>query len=599
MKRIITALILALVMIVGCFPAGVFAANEITLTASFEQRDEGMFLHVSGVTPAKYEQRLFVVAYDPQLTDGLGDLLGPDGKPVENPAEVRPMNAFDDETVLRMVMAEASKDGVYDVSIPIGDDIENGQYMIVQVAGGGYKEVGTSTILYYETPEHLEGVTLKAFNEVSATDLDALLKDKQFLLGMDFDDYYETNKVLIGEMFIEIRDADYAVNPDTMRKINKLDDVSNIIKTAYALIDLKNSPTKNNVANFVESFGYLINYDFTNNDYKLVKDACHGLIAGMFAEDAPSSMTEVASVTEKCVGLAVLNTKNATTVAPTIEKYGVILGIDWTDYEIYCEEYGAYEVSKAFVNKNFTKPTQVLDSLNERIRELEEGDNGSSGSSGGSSGGGGGGGLSGGSSSKKEVFMGSVTAPVTEEKEETGKNTQKFSDMDENHWAYEPVAKLSDKGVVNGFADGSFLPDAYVTREQFVKMLVSAFELDGVYEGSFKDVDKKYWSASYISVAAACGIVMGNADGYFLPAENITRQDAAVMLERICGYKNISLGEAKTPADGSEIASYAYDSVSKLYGAGIITGFEDGSFRPYGKLTRAQAAKLIHVLMNK
>ena len=594
MKRIITALILALVMVVGCFPAGVFAANKFTLTANFEQRDEGTFLRVNGVTPAKYEQRLFVVVYDPQLTDGLDNLLRPNGKPVENPAEVRPMGAFDEETVLRMVMTEATADGVYDVSIPIGDDIENGQYMIVQVAGGGYNEVGASTILYYETPEHLEGITLRDFNEVSATELDALLKDKQFLLGIEFDDYYETNKDIIGEMFVEIRDVDYVVNPDTMRKINKIDDVANILKTAYALIDLKDSPTKNNVSNFISSFGYLIDYDFTNNDYKLVKDSCHSLAAGMFAENTPASMTEVAAIIEQCVGLAVLNTKNSTTVAPAIEKYGVILGIDWADYEIYCEEYGAYEVNKGFVNKNFTKPSQVIASLNARINELERGD---SGSSGGSLGGGGGSGASGGSSSKKEVFIGSVTAPVVEE--EPIKNIKKVVDLNENHWAYESVAELSDKGVVNGFADGTFLPDANVTREQFVKMLVCAFELDGIYEGTFNDVDKNYWSASYIGAAVACGIVMGNADGKFMPSENITRQDAAVMLERICGYKNISLGAAEAPADSDEIAVYAYDSVSKLYGAGIISGFEDGSFRPYGKLTRAQAAKLIYELMHK
>ena len=88
-------------------------------------------------------------------------------------------------------------------------------------------------------------------------------------------------------------------------------------------------------------------------------------------------------------------------------------------------------------------------------------------------------------------------------------------------------------------------------------------------------------------------------DGSFAPDNPVTRQDAAVMIARLCEKKGIALSGKGATADSDKIASYALESVEKLVGAGIISGFEDGSFRPAENLTRAQAAKLICVLLEK
>ena len=71
------------------------------------------------------------------------------------------------------------------------------------------------------------------------------------------------------------------------------------------------------------------------------------------------------------------------------------------------------------------------------------------------------------------------------------------------------------------------------------------------------------------------------------------------MLARLCDKKNITLAGLTAPMDNANVSDYAKESVARLFGAGVITGFEDGSFRPTETLTRAQAAKLIYSLLQR
>ena len=90
---------------------------------------------------------------------------------------------------------------------------------------------------------------------------------------------------------------------------------------------------------------------------------------------------------------------------------------------------------------------------------------------------------------------------------------------------------------------------------------------------------------------------MGN--GAFMPAAPVSRQDAAVMIARLCENQGIILSGSGKVTDSDEISEYALESIRKLVATGIITGFEDGSYRPMENLTRAQAAKLICGLIEK
>ena len=116
-------------------------------------------------------------------------------------------------------------------------------------------------------------------------------------------------------------------------------------------------------------------------------------------------------------------------------------------------------------------------------------------------------------------------------------------------------------------------------------------------ENGFSDVESGSWYEKYVAVAVSMEIVNGIADGIFGTGTYITRQDAAVMLYRTLKITETELKKVHTLvdiADFDEISDYAREAVDSLTRDGIVSGFEDGSFRPGENLTRAEAAKIIY-----
>ncbi len=598
MKIKLLSLILALTMALSLFAISAGAAEDFVLNAEFEFSDEGEFLVISGTTPAKYGQAINIVVYDPAFENGLEDIRLENGKLSENPAEMKPLENI--TKLIRWTEIKASVNGEYSVRFEL-EGIENGQYLIIKASGSGRTPVATSVLRQYYTDETIMNVTLPAFENAQADELEDLLKQNQLLLGIDLGDDYQANKDEIHEMFVSVRNNDCKVSSETGKKFNSMQDITNVLAIVDALRNFPEDADGEDVKNYIAKYNTLIEYDFSdeNEHYALVKDAAYPIAATILKDDAPECMTDVKTAIAQSVALAMLNTKDATTVAPVIEKYSVLLGIDKTDYAVYCEKYTEYEVNKAFVDRNFEKPSQVIDALKERVAVLEE-ENTSS--SGGSSGGyGGGGGFSGnkGGSSNMNNVIGVNDQLITSDKEKDEAKGTYYSDITDSHWAYDSIQTLSSKNIIAGYPDGTFKPEDVVTREQLVKMLICAFELEGNTELDFSDVENDRWSASYIRSAVALGIVNGMGDGTFLPAVGVTRQDAAVMIARLCEKKGIDLSGKGSVSDSDKIAAYALESVEKLVSAGIITGFEDGTFRPAENLTRAQATKLICGLIEK
>lgn len=172
-----------------------------------------------------------------------------------------------------------------------------------------------------------------------------------------------------------------------------------------------------------------------------------------------------------------------------------------------------------------------------------------------------------------------------------------FSDIS-GHWAEDIITEMAKSGIISGFDDGTFKPDDKVTRAQFCKMIVTALDLDLTNKnGSYNDVPADAWYAAYVETATANGIVMGN-DGNFDPDSYITRQDAAVMLYRGIRSVDRNVFGSKTFNDSGEIAEYAASDISRLGGAGIINGMDDGTFRPLNNATRAESAAMIMNMVN-
>lgn len=183
----------------------------------------------------------------------------------------------------------------------------------------------------------------------------------------------------------------------------------------------------------------------------------------------------------------------------------------------------------------------------------------------------------------------------------------------QGHWAAEQIAQLVRAGVVGGYPDGTFRPDAPLTRSAFVKMLETALGLPlqpGV--SSFTDT-AGHWSAQggYLGSALQAGIIQ-QADypgGRFEPERSITRDEIAVMLARAAGLPlpDVRPGQyTEAQISGRlfrDVSTWAHPAhVEAAVEAGLVTGYaeNDGTFtfRPNDPATRAEAVVMVLRLMN-
>lgn len=175
-----------------------------------------------------------------------------------------------------------------------------------------------------------------------------------------------------------------------------------------------------------------------------------------------------------------------------------------------------------------------------------------------------------------------------------------FDDLTDVPWAKEGIEELVNTGVLKGVGENKFGPHLLVTREQFVAMLVRAFQLEEPHaKSTFADVDESSWYYTSVAAAQGLGIVQGNDNGCFGVGEPITRQDMAVLVYRLINDENIKFDSQETNGftDMDAVSGYAVEAVGAMHNAGIIRGFGDGRFAPLQNATRAEAAQMIHRLL--
>ena len=110
--------------------------------------------------------------------------------------------------------------------------------------------------------------------------------------------------------------------------------------------------------------------------------------------------------------------------------------------------------------------------------------------------------------------------------------THNFSDVAENDWANTAIATMSALGIIQGRSDGSFDPDAPITRAEFAAICARFSSGGGTGGSAFTDISG-HWAKAEIERAAALGWVRGFADGTFRPDAKITRAQAITMINRI------------------------------------------------------------------
>ena len=230
---------------------------------------------------------------------------------------------------------------------------------------------------------------------------------------------------------------------------------------------------------------------------------------------------------------------------------------------------------------------------------VEKAGNGGSGGSGGGGGGGGGGGATIKPPVNEDEKQEEVKEPEkTEETEEKPVSTPTFGDVKESDWYFDYVTELAEKGIVSGNGNGGFAPNDNVTREQFLKMIIEATDIEAnESENTFADVADD-WYKPYVLTAKNLGIVNGVTDTMFGIGQKITRQDMAVMITRTIEKLGITIEEKEVNAfaDNNKVTDYAKDAVEYMKSIGLIEGYNN-EYRPHDNLTRAEAAKVISELI--
>ncbi len=120
--------------------------------------------------------------------------------------------------------------------------------------------------------------------------------------------------------------------------------------------------------------------------------------------------------------------------------------------------------------------------------------------------------------------------------EKAGTVTTEFSDVAEGKWYTGPIAELQGAGWIGGYKDGTFRPDEYITRAEFVTILSrTGAHTDIGTDRTFTDVPESFWAYDAVQLALAQGWTDGYKDGTFRPDATITRAETVTMLNRALG----------------------------------------------------------------
>ena len=118
-----------------------------------------------------------------------------------------------------------------------------------------------------------------------------------------------------------------------------------------------------------------------------------------------------------------------------------------------------------------------------------------------------------------------------------------FSDVNVNNWFNTSVSTLTRLGLINGYSDGTFKPNQYITRAEFVSLMVAFFEAEDIeYQNIFTDISERNWYYRPILIGVNKGFIAGYPDGTFKPNQYITRAEACKIVNSVLCRKPIKSG---------------------------------------------------------
>jgi hypothetical protein len=185
-----------------------------------------------------------------------------------------------------------------------------------------------------------------------------------------------------------------------------------------------------------------------------------------------------------------------------------------------------------------------------------------------------------------------VESEGTAEEPEDGRTAADYTDVDAGQWYYEAVSYVVEQGLMQGYED-RFDPYADVSRAMLTQILYNSEGQPAAAEASaFPDVAADEWYGAAVAWAAEAGVVTGYDDGTFGPDDNITREQLAAMLWRYAGSPTAQQRTLDFQ-DADQVSDYALEALLWATENGIILGKGGSTLDPKGLASRAEAAQMV------
>ncbi|MBB5172466.1 pullulanase [Texcoconibacillus texcoconensis] len=197
-----------------------------------------------------------------------------------------------------------------------------------------------------------------------------------------------------------------------------------------------------------------------------------------------------------------------------------------------------------------------------------------------------------------DITLDALSAVVVQKDEESAQPEGAFEDVDSGFWAANYIERLATNDIVKGYADNVyFKPSEQMSRSQFAVVLTRSLDLSTseTYNNQFPDVEGSEWFVEELMPAYEVGIIQGRDSGELAPNENVTREEAAVMVARAMEHigHEPKLDEDNHVTDLEDTANFAKNDVEQIVQAGIMQGNSDNELNPKDPTTRAQMAAIV------
>gem|GEM_PF-3755801 len=497
-------------------------------------------------------------------------------------------------------------DGSYKFQIPLKGEEKQFNIRIKE----GKSDVIEKNIIFTNSSANEALQALKRSNNIQ----DVKSAVNSFLLAVDFGfELYEENKSDIekSDLLYEI------INSVKDTEVNSQSDLKNLSEYATVLYALSNA---DNVESFTSIFnnynkqifaydsdiGALYNNQCTSESVKA--DIIRRLYDKHNDESVYSNKNRFRNLVQESVILSCCEKNLGCNAFDSVID---VLAKIYNNDAVFISSYNKYnsmaqakknDTALEIIGHSFSNTGEIIKKINDVVDKAETVLKPSGGGSSSGSGGGGGGFIP--STGKTDSAYGFNSETNTDNVNNTisvnipqkTNTAMEFNDLENVMWAVDSILDLASRGIVEGKQENTFAPLDSITREEFIKMLVSAIGIPvDNNKCNFNDVDENAWYYKYVAAGYVNGIINGIDDMNFGRGSLISRQDVATMVGRIMKKMGIDMDSQNQAAfaDDNKISDYANESVYGLKALGIINGKENNVFAPRDSTNRAEAAMVI------